>query len=330
MFEIRTAKPIIKSLFLFSPTFLWLIIVLLKDYYLIEVIRSFWPYLAGIQSVHSFFLFLLWWKDRESKEYSISFVLSLILLAFSILPLADFYSTSSQGSLGGNDNISLLVSNVWWRNDEYRSMTQEFLRIDADILVLIEFTEEQYKNMEEDLTQNYPYQEISLENLAKGYVGKGVFSKYPIESVEIIEESSGANTFNKFQISVSEGEELVVYAVHTSSPVTKEFFDMRNQQFELLDDILVSDESDKVIATGDYNLSPWSSIYKRFESVVGQRYSNISNVGGIKFSWEANFAPFAYSHIDHSFIGNGLRVQEYYLVDIPGSDHRAQFMILDF
>jgi len=55
-----------------------------------------------------------------------------------------------------------------------------------------------------------------------------------------------------------------------SSPISKKYFDMRNNQIDyFFKDFFIHQEShriknDKVIALGDFNTSPWSVFYWNF------------------------------------------------------------------
>lgn len=318
-------------LILAAPIVCWTVIYWLADVYWIEIIRSFWPYLVLMQTIFLVSL-CLYSFFRKTKNLLPWIFAHLLLLLGGLLPLVSFYRATDVSSPPESDRLTILVSNIWWKNELNEDMYNKFRELDPDVLVLLEFTKANYDSYGQKLERDYQYNKGRVDGLEQGYVGKAVFSKFPISKFGVVEESTGANTFNRVELELSAEEILTFYAVHTTSPVTEDFYLRRNKQFRTLAEQLNNEAfgTDMIIAAGDYNLSPWSLTYKRFEENLQGHYHNVSNRGGFKYSWKANFAPFSYSHIDHAFVSNQVKLVDYKLVNIPGSDHKAQLITIAY
>jgi endonuclease/exonuclease/phosphatase (EEP) superfamily protein YafD len=108
--------------------------------------------------------------------------------------------------------------------------------------------------------------------------------------------------------------------------MTYRFFDMRNNQFNILKSDFIGhtkdiSPEDKIIMLGDFNVSPRSKYYKNLEdSIIGLK--NITKNFTILFTWRIKNLPFVTSHIDHIFVSENSFVDNVVKLNTPNSDHR--------
>jgi endonuclease/exonuclease/phosphatase (EEP) superfamily protein YafD len=127
---------------------------------------------------------------------------------------------------------------------------------------------------------------------------------------------------------VERGIPFYFYVVHTSAPVSNYNFQMRNEQLKKLkDDFLVQAEeraeNAPVILVGDFNLSPWSAFYAQFERDMEGKLKNVFRNHLPNFTRSAWGQKVLKVHIDHVFVSSGVKVGDFVVNDLPGSDHRA-------
>ena len=119
--------------------------------------------------------------------------------------------------------------------------------------------------------------------------------------------------------------------MHTSAPVSKKFFDMRNKQIGELVSILTDYYSDKstipnLMIAGDFNITPRSHYYKSFQNSLQnmQLYDITSNLQSttykspLPYTWCLQQVSFLCAHIDHIWSSNSMNLQ---LIKVIGSDH---------
>src|SRR5690606_29905835 len=107
--------------------------------------------------------------------------------------------------------------------------------------------------------------------------------------------------------------------VHTVAPIAIGFTEHRNLQVEGLADYFASylDGSQEVIVLGDFNLSPWSTVYTDF-----LRKSQLvsASAGELHFTWHT-VNDLLGVHIDHIFLSPNLSHSDFIVGEKAGSDH---------
>ena len=105
-------------------------------------------------------------------------------------------------------------------------------------------------------------------------------------------------------------------------------FRMRNEQLTKLHEeflIQAADRSDDapVVMVGDFNISPWSAFYKPFEEGLAGKLRNVARDYKPFFTWSLWAQEILTAHIDHVFVSDDVRIGDFYVEDLPGSDHHA-------
>jgi len=110
---------------------------------------------------------------------------------------------------------------------------------------------------------------------------------------------------------------MIVSVVHTSSPLSYQYFLLRNRQLRYLvgsDFVSFVEDGRTHLLLGDFNVSPWSVFYKEMygsvdkqDSLAGMGFENMTRRLGVHYSWCLRYLPFLCSQIDYVFWKEGQR-----------------------
>ncbi len=251
------------------------------------------------------------------------FVLLFALLFFLFSrKFNQFYNGEWFANLTWNEQwLDILYSNILYKNLNYTWLYKSIIDRDPDMVFMVEFTDEHDKNLKEILNEKYPYS--ARTDWSDRYFGNVVFSKIPINNLTH-KVDQGKWRYTHFYTNYNETD-YYVYLVHVSSPVTYDYFDMRNKQFGILKDNFEKHkedmtDNDKILMIWDFNVSPWSYYYEQLENSFTW-LNNLTKNFTISFTWGIKYLPFLSAHIDHIFVSDNLRVNNIKKINIPGSDH---------
>ena len=301
---------------------------LFPSFYFSELVLSFLPYIVlfTILAFATQFVLLKNKKVWIYAKFSPLFILLFGLLFFLYSKdYTNFYNWDwfDQQEWTG---INVLYSNILYKNHNYTGILDWINKYDADVVLMVEFTDEHYQNMKENLHDKYPYS--ARTSWSQKYFWNVVFSKYPIDNLtdNVDQWTWRYSHFNLKQ----DDKNYYFYLVHTSSPAAYKFFTMRNKQFNILmNDFekhdLEQSQNNHVMVLWDFNVSPWSIYYKKLEAVMSG-FKNMTKNFRILFTWRIKSLPFIISHIDHIFIDDDSVVSNITKLNTPGSDHRWFFI----
>lgn len=307
-------------------------VYLFPQFYFSELVLSFLPHIVLFTlSVFAVQFVLL----KNKKIWIYAKFSSLFILLFGVLfflyskEYNNFYcwlwfdyDLQSDESTG----INILYSNILYKNYNYTGLLDWINKYDADIVLMVEFTDEHYQNMKENLHDKYPFS--ARTSWSQKYFWNVVFSKYPIDNLTN-NVDQWTWRYSHFQLEQNE-QNYYFYLLHTSSPVSYKFFKMRNKQFEILvNDFdkhdLEQSENNHIMVLWDLNASPWSFYYKKLEQAMFG-FKNMTKNFTILFTWRIKSLAFITSHIDHVFIDNDSLVSNITRLKTPYSDHRWFFI----
>lgn len=147
--------------------------------------------------------------------------------------------------------------------------------IDPDLILLVEYTPEQHKYIYPLLKEKYPYSTTNY--LVNGIGGKVIYAKYPFTNLAPELEGDARRRYGHISLEYA-SQTYLFYVTHTTAPIHKKYFLMRNRQIEqLARDVLDQNISDDthVLVMGDFNLTPWSPVYHKLEKTLGKIFTNI-------------------------------------------------------
>ena len=334
-------------IWLLFAIFLALFALFFPVYYISELVLSFLPYMLVIGFVW-FVMSLILLRNKRLKKFKNGkyiLILPIFVLLFGLLffltsrQYNDFYTgewfedkntsiTWENANLGGwlEEGIDILYSNILYTNDDYEGLQQMIKDRNPDMVFMVEFTDDHNENLQEILKIEYPYS--ARTTWSKKYFGGVVFSKRPVKNLTHAVDQ-WAWRYSYFNTEYN-GDNYYIYLVHTSSPITQRYFDMRNKQLGILSQDFAEhqvdrSENDKILMMWDFNVSPWSKYYKDFANMMTW-LDNTTNKFSAMFTWNISFLPFVQSHIDHIFVSENVIIWNIEKVNTPWSDHRGFFI----
>lgn len=314
---------------------LWLFFVyFFPSFYFSELVLSFLPYIVFF-CLFMFVISLLLCKNKKIWKHAK--IMPLFVLLFGLLfflfskEFNRFYNGEGFENLSNTktesqSGLNILYSNILYKNLNDTALLKWIWEHDADIVMMVEFTDEHYQKMKDLLHNQYPYS--ARTSWSQKYFWNVVFSKYPINNLmENVDQWTWRYSYFHTEYN---WQNYYFYLVHTSSPVSYKFFQMRNNHF----DVLIKDylehsgqktEKDRVMILWDFNVSPWSIYYKNLEKSL-EWLTNLTKNFTISFTWRIMNLPFVTSHIDHIFVDGNSSLDNLTRTKTPNSDHRWFFI----
>lgn len=312
-------------IWLLSVIFLLFFSYFFPAFYISELILSFTPYIVFF-ALAWFVLSIIFMRNKKLWYYVT--IMPLFVLLFALLfflfskNFNKFYNWKWFVNLTWNEQwLDILYSNILYTNDDYIWILEEIENRDPDLILMVEFADNHSVALKNLLENNYPY--LARTSWSQRYFGNVVFSKIPINNLTH-KVDQGKWRYTHFHMNYDEVD-YYLYLVHVSSPVTYDYFDMRNNQFDILKEDFSEHqkditENDKVLMIWDFNVSPWSYYYKDLEDSLIW-LSNLTKNFTILFTWSIKYLPFLSSHIDHIFVSDNLTFNNIEKINTPGSDH---------
>lgn len=252
----------------------------------------------------AFLLFLLNLVRRNGMSAAgVSFLVVLICM-FEVkgVYIDNHLSTSKS-------NLDVFHANVLTSNKSQSRLFKEIEKLDPTIVGLQEVDTAWTTTAVNKLT-NYPYQIVIPRS---DNFGIALFSKIPIKKIKQL--NLGRNGIPTIVCEVEVDNKIVkLIYTHPFSPMTSEYFEDRNIQFEAL-----SHEVDTKIPTiffGDLNVTPWSLNFKKLLDESKLIHSSKSIVATWPSSTYLMSIP-----IDHFLHKNGLSIVDVKVLGDIGSDH---------
>ncbi len=304
--------------------------------FIVELLLSFTLQITILYNIFTALSLLYFFKFK--REYKYTFIFISVIYIFSIFffqTRSDIYSrdiTQVSNALPAENTttpLTLMAANILYSNDSYNALAEFFETTNSDVLVIIEYTSKHYDRLHPTLEKIYPYSSLEgmYEQTLRAHKGISVlYSKYEIKSFEeILDNTNHYSGFIRADI-IEQDTPFRIYGIHTIAPITKEYLTRRNSQVNHLEQLLLEDTSENIIAAGDFNLSPWSPIFESFYK--NTQFKNPTLKNGFVTTWNLMNIPFVSSHIDHVFVNSKPRVEKTQVLNIPGSDHKATYTTL--
>lgn len=252
---------------LFMIVYLLAHFVIRTDWRFIALINNIAPYLF-LPVVIGLIIALLLRSRRLSGLYFLVALVGALWILPSLIPI-QFSTSSSEGT-----EIELISFNLYPDNTRLESASAWISAYAPDIIALQEMPDDMLAFSELDSI----YNERVAQTIERGNI---VYTHYPILESGDIEISNGI--IQRLVLDI-EGTAVALYNVHLITPLNDRETDWlvlrydearRNAQIEELIE-LVTQETLPVIMVGDFNLTEWSPIYHRLDSVLDDAYRSSS------------------------------------------------------
>lgn len=243
-------------------------------------------------------------------------IVSLIYQVIWIIPYTPLYKREVKrvGVENAKKTLSVLSSNVYMPNDDFRKLIEHVRNKQPDFLVTLESNEKWQKGISE-IESQYPYRKYCpLENL----YGMHLYSKIPLKEVMLrflIEDDVPSM---KVKIN-RHGQDVTLYFLHPKPPSPTENTYSKPRDVELT---LVGDEIAKtkgpIIVAGDLNDVAWSPTTRKFKKISGLLDPREGR--GFFNTFHAKY-PLVKWPLDHVFHSKHFALVNIEKLESVGSDH---------
>lgn len=202
--------------------------------------------------------------------------------------------------------------NALFVNKDFAALKNEIARIDADVIVLIEF-EPGNVPIYDQLKNQFPYQ---FTCPPKVHCDLGIFSKFPLSNTEV-ELSWAGPDYIRASLGPDFGG-LTIFGTHTTRfPHPRAQFTQVKALAKLLETVV-----GPLIVMGDFNATPFSRVTQTLATAA-----NMTRLTSLP-SWPAQLG-LPQVAIDHIFVSPGIRpLTSQSIGNNAGSDHFPVFMKL--
>jgi len=222
-----------------------------------DVVRSFAWQVAGFFVVVG----LGWWLDfvRGGGKFQ-KFLIGLSAVAvgavFGFVVAGKFARNSVPPVVEEGNFSKFLFANLWKNNFAVEEIRALVARENPDAVFFVEFLPQHEAIFSGELAEEFPFFEVLQDSEIRAKTV--VASRLPIREVR---RWRGPNFWMVPEVVLDRGgEDFSVFVVHTSSPVSLEFFRRRNQQLAFLENLGVKFTGAGVVV-GDRNVSVWSQFF---------------------------------------------------------------------
>jgi endonuclease/exonuclease/phosphatase (EEP) superfamily protein YafD len=212
--------------------------------------------------------------------------------------------------------LTLLVSNVYYRNHQKRRLLDLVAAESPDIVGLIEVNSRWQRRLKA-LRELYPYH---YEAPDEHFVGLALYSRVPLVNARVLALPGELSTPAIAASLATPGGDVEIVLAHPMSPVSAEIIQRRNQQIRALAEYARAARGPIVMA-GDFNLTMWNTGYRPLVDVAGLH--NARQGYGVGPTWPDIWklgVP-----IDQVLGTPGVHFRNFRVLGAVGSDHLPVF-----
>lgn len=267
-----------------------------------------------------FFLFSFSYLSFFKKKFILFAIVSILIMGINFVSLKPFFNQSFSIN-GHNKDIRVGLFNVLTSNKKYALVIKEIENENPDIVIAQETNSLWLENIA-SLKEKYPF---FIEHPRDDNFGIALYSKLPIleKSVEFWTEDEVPVVKVLFE---KENKRILLYAVHTLPPVSKEYFLTRNEMLKNINQIIVQNNKKNIIIAGDFNTTNYSPNYKKYigDANIFDAYIKLGNI--FDGSWNVKHPPFMRITLEHVLSTKDITPITYKKGSDIGSDHFPVFV----
>jgi endonuclease/exonuclease/phosphatase (EEP) superfamily protein YafD len=235
---------------------------------------------------------------------------TMALNAWPLIPDLPRRMFEAAGVEAAGPSFVLLNINVEARNPEHDRVLERIRESGADAVAIIELSPALDAKLGA-LADLYPHR---VTRPGAGNFGIAVLSRHPLR--DIVDFDLGPSPAIEAVIDTPGGP-ITLVAIHTKPPVGAALAATRNSQLDLLA-ARIRTTGGPLAVCGDFNLSPYSPWFDRFEQASGTRSARRGL--GLGISWPTRM-PLLGTPIDHCFLRGPLVAAKVERMAETGSDH---------
>ena len=214
-------------------------------------------------------------------------------------------------------SVTLTTLNVLRHNTHYEAVMNHLQAIDPDLFAILELNTNWDKKIRSRFSTTHSY--VIAQPTDSGNFGIGLYSKIPFRKSNI---ASWGNLVPSLDVTLV-SPNIRVIATHPMSPMSGRNFDHRNRQLDEIA-VAVADSGSGVptIVMGDFNLTPWSPLFRDFVDTSG--LLPVRSPLSISPTWYGgpSHLPFGLV-LDHVCVSNDIQPVSMSIGENVGSDHRS-------
>lgn len=288
----------------------------LKFRWPLALLVELWPYWSVIPCLS----FILVIAIPKLRQQSARISIATLILILSLAPVLNWVGLPQLGS--APDGLRVMAYNIWIDNPNTDEIAQSIQSENPDILFLSEVNKPVMAALQTRLDYPHNYRTEGGNN--------ALFSRYPIleATTTDFEVKTKGRTFNLMAKLQVEGDPVTIIGIHPPVPIIPRFFHIRNQQLDTYATASHSIEG-KLIVLGDFNATPWSPYFQRFE-----RLSQLQNAGHRQWIWATwyfnqtlttRYIKIPLDHIET----RGYKALKTWTGQTGGSDHKPIITVLE-
>lgn len=256
-------------------------------------------------------------NEMHQKVAFIGLMLNLAYLSYLVVPFTFFGKKQIiSARIANNDNnISLLIANVYQENRQSEKYLQLIEKCDPDAVLMVE-TNQWWHDQMDVIGTHYPYQlKIPLENT----YGMIFYSRLEIRegSINFLVEDDVPSI--QLEVKLKSGQWVRLYCLHPKPPVPQENPRATERDKEIL---MVAEMAKKcelpVIVMGDLNDVAWSYTTELFGKISGLLDPRRGRGFFNSFNAKYFFLRFP---LDHIFCSDDFTLSSIKRMNSCGSDH---------
>ncbi|WP_162052164.1 endonuclease/exonuclease/phosphatase family protein [Pontibacter pamirensis] len=258
--------------------------------------------------------------ELPSVLFVLGLVASFVLQARFILPytpLADeAVETAEPLSVTPARSFSLLVANVWMKNDQTEAFLDLVYESDPDVVLAMETTAWWIERLA-PLREIYPHRVLYPQD---NTYGMALYSKLPLNNTEVMFLSHQAVPSIHTEVRLPDGSSFMLHAVHPVPPKPSEYPDnVGEEEVALLKvgEMVARNEMPSVVA-GDFNDVAWSKTNRLFG--MESRLGDVRIGRGLYNTFDAT-SPVLRWPLDHVYVSGEFSVVDFKKLPDFGSDH---------
>lgn len=259
------------------------------------------------------------WKTSAWLFFS-GLIAAIVVQAYFVWPYTPLASktvaTAQESSQGDNARFSILLANVWMKNEKHEKLLQLITDTDPDMVLAME-TNERWMEYLHPLKERYPY--TVLHPLDNTY-GIALYSKLPLTgtAVKFLHQPDVPSIHTT--VALPNGQTFLLHAVHPVPPKPSKHPDNVGEEEVALLKVgkLVARREMPTMVAGDFNDVAWSNTSRLFGTESRLRDVRVGR--GLYNSFDATSFLLRWP-LDHAYVSEEFRVVELKRLPKFGSDH---------
>lgn len=247
----------------------------------------------------------------------------------NVSEIAPFYLTKPGVADANLPRLSVLQLNVYAPSTKHQAVTDLITQLKPDIVCLDEVTFEWDKAMTEKLAPAGYTHKIARPR--QDTFGIAIYSRLPLIEPQIIESKDNNNQTNHFPVPAiftkvdCGGEAVSIIAAHPLTPMSEEYFALRNEEFAAINAARDTTVRDPFLLVGDLNCTPWSYYFHKL--TLRSKVKNTALGFGLQPTWPTYLLGFRLP-IDHVLASDQFIATSYQVLPNLGSDHYPVYVQL--